>query len=282
MFMTLLCPILLVGSLFCVGPIRMARIGVAFSSGLVCFWSVAFFIRMLSFRYDMYAIFWDALGPDNVPCICLCQYPFSLTVFGRIVVLNLAVILGSFFLAFRALKGLRQAQWASLFSVLYVVPIEAFPVTWEAAGGGPIRHRRAEEDVQGEPAFDPFCLMDEQPESGHTTVRLFPVQQSTEQAKRWTPLAAPLEERIGCCGFPVQRGWAQQGVGGNVSHDVGPIAAVGGEPDAEPGSSDVLSIEDIQMGPPILTCCPHPQARAVGRGWRSSCTDWFPFRVRLG
>ena len=40
------------------------------------------------------------------------------------------------------------------------------------------------EPVQGEPAFDPFALMDEQPESGRSRVKLVPVELSENDPLR--------------------------------------------------------------------------------------------------
>merc|ERR1712113_1055635 len=60
------------------------------------------------------------------------------------------------------------------------------------------------EDVQGEPAFDPFCLMDEQPESW----RSFPViareirPAEEVAAGRWQEAHEQYDTEAACCGFP--------------------------------------------------------------------------------
>jgi len=56
--------------------------------------------------------------------------------------------------------------------------------------------------VQSEPAFDPFCLMDEQPDSAWTRVMLRPTPQTAEQQLVWEPFTGTLDTEIGCCGFP--------------------------------------------------------------------------------
>merc|ERR1712039_537390 len=63
----------------------------------------------------------------------------------------------------------------------------------------------------GEPAFDPFALMDEQPLSHRFSVRLIPDFMDEKQRKVWeTDDTEDLIEQhregpqlIGCCGFPL-------------------------------------------------------------------------------
>ena len=63
-------------------------------------------------------------------------------------------------MAFRCVKGLRRSQWANLITVLFSVPINVYPVTW---GCLDVDSEHSEnEETQGEMAFDPFVLMDEQ------------------------------------------------------------------------------------------------------------------------
>merc|ERR1719429_488798 len=121
-------------------------------------------------------------------CICFCEHPLNTTTFGRLITLGVIMVSSSFAVTLRALKGLRHARWANLLSVLYPVPIEVFPVEWSRpreAGGGPIEHRSEGTPVQGEPAFDPFCLMDEQTESGRTRLGITPMK--LEQNMSRTP-----------------------------------------------------------------------------------------------
>merc|ERR1712190_374816 len=116
----------------------------------------------------------------------MCEYPLRPSAYLTVIFGTLAVILQSSALGLRALKGLRRSEWANLVSVTYIVPIEAFPVEWDRpaeSGGGPIALRAPGEPVQDEPAFDPFCLMDEQPESGRLRPLLAPTRQP---AGHWT------------------------------------------------------------------------------------------------
>lgn len=152
-----------------------------------------------------YAVLWG-ISESSVSCLCLCQFPLSRPVVLRVLVLGTGVCWHSINLTLRALKGLRRAQWANMFSVLYAVPVEAFPVVWERpqeAGGGPIRWRKEGEAVQSEPAFDPFCLMDEQPESAWTRAIIAPVPvKDDSRLTVWEPYLGTLDMEIGWCGFP--------------------------------------------------------------------------------
>merc|ERR1719253_1151716 len=88
--------------------------------------------------------------------------------------IGFVTIIKSIFIAFRCLKGLRRSQWANLLSVLFPVPITMYEVDWRQPDGQQIRHRVEGVPVQSEVAFDPFAMMDEQPESRHTTIHLKP------------------------------------------------------------------------------------------------------------
>lgn len=187
-------------------PIQMSRIMVFLSGTYVMLWSLVFIIVAGFLDARMYAVLWGEAVPGSMSCICLCEFPLNRHVFVRIVILGVGVFAQSFALTFRALRGLRRQQWANLFSVLYTVPIEAFPVVWERPAGGSIRGRSEGEPVQGEPAFDPFCLMDEQPESARTRALLQPSQQTPEQQERWRHQelrGENVDTDIGCCGFPL-------------------------------------------------------------------------------
>ena len=54
------------------------------------------------------------------------------------------------------------------------MPITIYSVEWRQGNGHPIRHRTEGQAVQDEVAFDPFAMMDEQPDSAFTTVHLRP------------------------------------------------------------------------------------------------------------
>jgi len=190
----------------CRHPIQMSRIMVFLSGTYVMLWSLVFIVVAGFLDARHYAVLWGEAVPGRTSCICLCEFPLNRHVFVRIVLLGVGVFAQSFALTFRALRGLRRQQWANLFSVLYAVPIEAFPVVWERSGGGPIRGRAEGEPVQGEPAFDPFCLMDEQPESARTRALLQPSNQTPAQQERWRHQelrGENIDADIGCCGFPL-------------------------------------------------------------------------------
>jgi len=133
----------------------------------------------------------------------------------------------SFSLMFRNLKGLRRSQWAALMSVTFPVPLSVYTVDWRTPDGEPIEHRDEVTPVQGEPAYDPFALMDEQPESGFSTAKLqpTPVPKGDHHHGQWSAgccgkrkellyetayIPKQIQEQmdieqaevIGCCGFP--------------------------------------------------------------------------------
>mmetsp|Transcript_30562 Transcript_30562/g.71380 ORF Transcript_30562/g.71380 Transcript_30562/m.71380 type:complete len:608 (+) Transcript_30562:2-1825(+) len=215
LFMTFFYPLVLLVSLFCVGPVRMARVLVFLSSAFTMLWAIVFLIALLVQEADEYfAVMWTSDETDTAGCICFCEYKLQLVVVERLSASCVFVILGTFSVFFRALKGLRRPQWAGLFSVLYSVPINVYPVEWtrpEEAGGGPIYRRDEGEAVQSEPAFDPFCLMDEQPESGNTRVVLKPTPvyakvEGDDEGDNASMLDSEAElVEIGCCGFPMRK-----------------------------------------------------------------------------
>jgi len=201
-FVSLVYPVSLLA--FVCQPVKLSRIMVASTALLCALVSLTFISTMLITR-DIYALFWSEprLAPN---CICLCEFRLSFEVLLRLEFLGFLVLIASVSIGMRAFKGLRRGNWANLLSVLYAVPVEVFPVYWERpseVGGGTIRHRVFGEAVQGEPAFDPFALMDEQPESGASTVRLRPVPLAEEQTMRWAKTEGSPDAEIGCCGFPV-------------------------------------------------------------------------------
>eukprot|EP00933_Yihiella_yeosuensis_P007287 TRINITY_DN112246_c0_g1_i1.p1 TRINITY_DN112246_c0_g1~~TRINITY_DN112246_c0_g1_i1.p1 ORF type:complete len:419 (+),score=68.79 TRINITY_DN112246_c0_g1_i1:91-1257(+) len=197
-----------------------------FLSAILCvLWSIVF-VSHLSSDTHVYAVLWGVYE-KGLPssCICMCTFPISRPVIWRVAVLGIGVCFHSVNLTLRALKGLRRAQWANMFSVLYSVPIEAFPVVWERpkeSGGGPIMWRKEGEAVQSEPAFDPFCLMDEQPESAWTRTIIAPIPALDDtRLTVWEPYLGTLEMEIGCCGFPrpVHGAWDKQAELHSPSHE---------------------------------------------------------------
>mmetsp|Transcript_93166 Transcript_93166/g.301227 ORF Transcript_93166/g.301227 Transcript_93166/m.301227 type:complete len:617 (-) Transcript_93166:84-1934(-) len=213
-FLTIVYPVCLFAGTFwwCpLGAVRVSRVLIFLTGILVFFWSLIFvLINALSpvlVGVDIYAIFWNA--PRLAPgCVCYCEYSLRSGIVTNLMFFGAILSVWSASITFRALKGLRRPNWSNLFSILYTVPIEAFPIEWERpaeAGGGPINLRK-DSIVQSEPAFDPFCLMDEQPESGRSTVRLLPVIQYGKQVARWSRSRDPTSDApIGCCGFPLKQ-----------------------------------------------------------------------------
>lgn len=220
-----------------VAPVKMSRIMVFLSSVLCALWSIVFVFSSLLDDHS-YSVLWGVREvKTGTSCLCLCEFPLNRAVVWRIIILGTGVCFHSINLILRALKGLRRAQWANMFSVLYSVPIEAFPVIWERpqeAGGGPVCWRQAGEAVQSEPAFDPFCLMDEQPESAWTRAIIAPVAVKDDQRLTvWEPYLGTLDMEIGWCGFP---------------------RPVGGAWDKEEADSDdgVIEPDNRQMQPEVL------------------------------
>lgn len=156
-------------------------------------------------------------------CTCGCDYPISLNVSANLAVIGALTTMRSAFVAFRCLKGLRRSQWANLLSVVFPVPITVYAVDWRQ-DGQPIRFRSETIAVQEEVAFDPFAMMDEQPDSARTTLHLRPEPMNayrSSDGKRLVPMrvARTMEtpsmpsfdreevqladaEYVGCCGFP--------------------------------------------------------------------------------
>lgn len=186
-----------------ISPVRMSRMMVFLSAILCILWSVVFVLVTTCFDYQQYAVLWSTTStPERETCVCMCEYPLSHAVIIRIAVLGLGVCIHSLNYILRALRGLRRGQWANMFSVLYAVPVEAFPVFWERPNGGPMKWRSEGQPVQSEPAFDPFCLMDEQPESAMTRAAILPVVKREEERFIWEPYTGNMDTEIACCGFP--------------------------------------------------------------------------------
>jgi len=111
-------------------------------------------------------------------------------------------------------------------SVTFAVPVNAYAVEWKQPDGLPIRFREAGEPVQSELAFDPFAMMDEQPESANSHVTLRPTsvlrrevdelsgatkwRRSSSRRLQGPSIASVMtmevdeHERVGCCGFPLR------------------------------------------------------------------------------
>jgi len=237
-FHLLITPVLC--AIFLWRPIRMSRIWVFIVSILSTLYGFALTVHFLILVFHKewrprYAATWpvqiDDIGStiivlDNGDCTCGCNYFVSPSVCANVTVIGLITLVKSLFISLRCLKGLRRTQWASLLSVLFPVPLTLYEVNWFSSSGKPIKFRKQGEPVQGEYAFDPFAMMDEQEDSAYTTVNLEPelVQVETSEdgmvirsggGSSSRTLAMPSmpthpysqaevhgKEYVGCCGFP--------------------------------------------------------------------------------
>eukprot|EP00929_Paragymnodinium_shiwhaense_P039045 TRINITY_DN20539_c0_g3_i1.p1 TRINITY_DN20539_c0_g3~~TRINITY_DN20539_c0_g3_i1.p1 ORF type:complete len:644 (+),score=99.21 TRINITY_DN20539_c0_g3_i1:63-1994(+) len=228
-------------------PIRMSRFWTFILLNATSFYGLIMTVNMLVYLgkpldRPRYAIIWDvpaAGGSEVEMCECGCTYAISGETISRLVFVGIGLIVKTILSTLRCLKGLRRSQWANLLSVMFPVPVGVYAVTWVASDGGPIRHRKWGEPVQSEQAFDPFALMDEQPESRYTTLTLKPeFAYSVDESGRWKPneldreLAAPAlpqlkagevhmqpTEYIGCCGFPCLTGGYQAVIASDSEDD---------------------------------------------------------------
>lgn len=207
-------------------PVHMSRIMISMCAldSTVCGLVLAFYglllqvhtwtswARIHHLRFLDFFVPW--LAGEHDECVCLCEYPMQPNLSALLVCIGLASAWWSGNLFQHTLRGLRHKEWASLFSVSYSVPTNVFPVRWAQPDGEPIGQREVSEPVQGEPAFDPFILMDEQP----TSHRLFAQLKMGEiPAPRATAADAASMLRlydeddgedafeVGCCGFPKRR-----------------------------------------------------------------------------
>mmetsp|Transcript_68888 Transcript_68888/g.165356 ORF Transcript_68888/g.165356 Transcript_68888/m.165356 type:complete len:502 (-) Transcript_68888:91-1596(-) len=201
-------------------PLRLSRLFVCYTAALLLLWSIAYLLFLLIFDFNNYAVIVESqvfFGDDALKypfaaqypytglatgCVNVCQFRVSSTVLLTLTFAAITVLIQAYALMFRAFKGLRRQEWASLFSVLYTVPIEAFPVMWTRPDGSAIKWRTGPENpslvaVQGEPAFDPFALMDEQPESARCRPLLMPIPRAHTRG-----YTVKEDAQIGCCGFP--------------------------------------------------------------------------------
>ena len=229
-------------------PVRLSRFWTLVLSVGGFIYGLALVIHMIVFFISPshrahFAVTWGVDGVDasgaTTRCTCGCSYPISNAVILGHVSIGSVAALRCMLIALRCLKGLRRANWANLLSVTYTVPVAVFDVVWYheidmpegKKRNEPIKHRKYGEPVQGELAFDPFALMDEQPGSATTTVELKPTPYEIKVVKkngveeiRLTSRAlrqpkAPRtqkdlvenyalekKEAVGCCGFPYRTG----------------------------------------------------------------------------
>ena len=214
-------------------PVRLSRFAVFLTLVATSIFGLTMTIIPLVYLGNLnerprYALVYKVQDYSPGECYCGCSYFISAATLIRISAIGVGVTFSSCLSAFRCLKGLRRAQWANLMSVLFPVPVTVYSVYWSTPSGEPIQHRKEGEPVQSEMAFDPFALMDEQPESRYTTVTLKPeYAYDVDAAGRWKPLGDRVidgpklpelkkgeffkqpTEVIGCCGFPCLTGGYQ-------------------------------------------------------------------------
>jgi len=198
LFLLVMLPLTLL-AFFCGRCVELSRLMVFFVSICVAIWNVIGFLWWVFWDTE-YLVPWDQRLPDNSVCMCLCGYHLDFSTRLHIWSLNVIFLWQAIGLVLRSLKGLRRQQWASLLSVLYTVPTQVYPVRWRQPDGQRVRWRKDFDSVQEEPAFDPFALMDEQPESGQTKVVLRPVPMTKAERAKWASRGH--EAEIGYCGFP--------------------------------------------------------------------------------
>jgi hypothetical protein len=240
-----ICPLLLLT--FIRYPIRMSRAWTFVVCIVASVYGLALSLEQLAYiaspqSRPQYAVTWEPLFTAGAAsgnatgaalpevCTCGCDFPVSVNVHVNLLIIGLLTTLKSFFIAFRCLKGLRRSQWANLLSVTFAIPLTVYPVVWRRSDGKPIDFRSEDmPEPQGEVAFDPFAMMDEQLDSASTTVQLRPVPFSEERSdglKRKCEAPGQIadnlsssvrdnvsyrrREYIGCCGFP----WTSGGVQG--------------------------------------------------------------------
>jgi len=212
-FLLVMCPMAMV--FFVRHPIRLSRALIFLLCvscgvfGIFVAIHALIFIAAIHVR-PRYAITWSAQGL-NQACVCGCVFPISKAGCIQVFLIGALVTFQTLMLAFRCLKGLRRSNWANLMSVTFAVPLTVYAVEWMDMYGEAIRWRKGDEPVQGEPAFDPFAMMDEQDNSAYTTVHLAPGEFIKENSRtvEGPTLAIGDEEvrvmdneRVGCCGFP--------------------------------------------------------------------------------
>jgi len=164
------------------------------------------------------------------------------------------------------------------------VPLTTYAVEWTQADGQPIMFR-TDKMVQDELAFDPFAMMDEQPDSEFTTVTLKPSPILTSSHRSVRALDGPRArqvlhmdprqishvtrtEYVGCCGFPIRTGGIvgriatsdiydsvdSLGIEQNVGDD-GIVGAASGQSQASKHSE--FEIENVKRTE-YIGCCGFP------------------------
>merc|ERR1740123_2112445 len=98
-------------------------------------WALLFLVTIFHYNNQYYALVGEVGEVGEVehdpPCFCMCEYHMRVSAFVSNSLASILFITQTSLLGLRGLKGLRRPEWANLFSVLYTVPIETFPVMWE-------------------------------------------------------------------------------------------------------------------------------------------------------
>jgi len=159
---------------------------------------------------NLFAVVWQQDKSE-----CGCHYPLHQSKYIRVMLEMIGNTLLFIGMGTRTLKGLRCSIWANLITCSFSVPIAVWPVQWKHQNEF-IQHRDHQanfvQPVQAEPAFDPFALLDEQPNSSGTNLTIEPRVESTCQAGREK---INRKEDIECCGFP----WKLLGNGATTQED---------------------------------------------------------------
>lgn len=211
------------GIVYLFHPISLSRGAVFVNAVLFVLYGLAMTICGLVFIADadvrpMYAVTWETpVSKGGDICACGCTYNISANASISFTLIGVSVVWKAFIIGFRCLKGLRRSNWANLLTVMFPVPLNIYPVEWTQPDGSPIQHRTEQDPVQGELAFDPFALMDEQPESAQTILYLRPqpreeVHHNEKEVEGPVSTVRSKENEgrhvaIGCCGFPY---WAKK------------------------------------------------------------------------
>jgi len=213
-------------ALFVTHPIRLSRAAVFVQSIVCAIYSLILFIQLVVWLLHRairpwYALTWMTKGEVSLPaahllkdvhpsileadCLCGCDYAVSNYALLQLVTIAVTSLVKSLMVAFRCLKGLRNAQWANLITVLFNIPINIYPVTWASIDAELPPGATEETETQAEPAFDPFVLMDEQLSSGNLRLELSAAWSWNITSPRGGDVTPRAADAIGCCGFPYAR-----------------------------------------------------------------------------
>lgn len=179
-------------------PVRLARVAVFMNSVLFFMWALGATILSLVMlggvhHRPQYAVTFEVTAEDptdstTVSCYCGCQYRMSQSKNWELLVVSFGATIACLIRAWGCLKGLRNSNWATLMTVKFPVPLNVYPVVWtrednngEYIDGDPILHRDKFTPVQGEVAFDPFALMDEQVDCATTWCNIRPSKVGTRE-----------------------------------------------------------------------------------------------------